>query len=173
MQTGAAYGSRSKITIARLSVLSNLLLVLLKLAVGIFIDSVSVLSEAVHSGIDLLAALLSLFAVSRSATPPDEDHQYGHGKYENVSGIVEALLIFLAAAWIIAGSGAQADRRRRGANACLGLGGDGPVRRGKPGYVLVDDENRQGYRLHRPGGGCLEPANGHLHLLPEWLPACC
>lgn len=81
--------------------LSNLLLILMKLSVGLAINSVSVLSEAIHSGIDLLAALLALFSVSTSAKPPDEEHQYGHGKIENVSGVVEAVLIFLAAAWII------------------------------------------------------------------------
>jgi cation diffusion facilitator family transporter len=93
--------TEQKAAAARLSVSSNALLVVLKLAVGIAIGSVSVLSEAVHSGIDLLAALLALFAVKRSGKPPDEDHEYGHGKIENVSGVVEAVLIFLAAGWIV------------------------------------------------------------------------
>ncbi|MGD0622777.1 MAG: cation diffusion facilitator family transporter [Thermacetogeniaceae bacterium] len=93
--------TEQKAAAARLSVSSNALLVILKLAVGIAIGSVSVLSEAIHSGIDLLAALLALFAVKRSGEPPDEDHQYGHGKIENVSGVVESILIFLAAVWIV------------------------------------------------------------------------
>ncbi len=90
---------------ARLSVLSNSALVLLKLIVGVTINSVSVLSEAIHSGIDLLAALLALFAVSKSGEPPDEEHNYGHGKIENISGVAEAILIFLAAVWIVIEAG--------------------------------------------------------------------
>jgi cation diffusion facilitator family transporter len=86
---------------ARLSVASNALLVAIKLVVGISIGSVSVLSEAIHSGIDLLAALMAFLAVNLSGKPPDEDHQYGHGKIENVSGVVEALLIFIAAVGIM------------------------------------------------------------------------
>lgn len=91
-----------KAAAARLSIVSNAVLVLLKLAVGIAINSVSVLSEAIHSGIDLLAALMAFVAVRRSGKPPDEEHHYGHGKIENVSGVIEAVLIFLAAVWIIA-----------------------------------------------------------------------
>jgi cation diffusion facilitator family transporter len=94
-------GSETKATAARLAVMSNFALLVLKLAVGIAIGSVSVLSEAIHSGIDLLAALLALFAVSSSGKPPDEKHRYGHGKIENVSGVIEAALIFLAAVWIM------------------------------------------------------------------------
>jgi cation diffusion facilitator family transporter len=93
--------TEQKAAAARLSVSSNALLVVLKLVVGIAIGSVSILSEAVHSGIDLLAALLACFAVNRSGKPPDEEHEYGHGKIENVSGVVEAVLIFLAAVWIV------------------------------------------------------------------------
>ncbi|MDH7578964.1 MAG: cation diffusion facilitator family transporter [Bacillota bacterium] len=90
-----------KIRVAGLSVFSNTLLVIFKLIVGIFINSISVLSEAIHSGLDLLAALLALFAVRQSEKPPDEEHQFGHGKFENVAGVVEAILIFVAAVWII------------------------------------------------------------------------
>jgi cation diffusion facilitator family transporter len=86
---------------AMLSVVSNTALVVLKVAVGVLIGSVSVISEAIHSGIDLLAAVIALFAVKQSSKPADEDHPYGHGKFENVSGTVEAVLIFFAAGWII------------------------------------------------------------------------
>ncbi len=90
-----------KVEVARLSVLSNSVLVTLKLIVGLMIGSVSVISEAIHSGMDLIAALIALFAVSVSSKPPDDEHQYGHGKVENVSGVIEALLIFVAAILII------------------------------------------------------------------------
>ncbi|MBM3476379.1 MAG: cation transporter [Armatimonadetes bacterium] len=92
---------RLKTQVALLSVCSNSLLIALKLVVGLSIGSVSVISEAIHSGMDLLAAALALFAVRKAHEPADDRHPYGHGKVENISGTVEALLIFIAAAWII------------------------------------------------------------------------
>jgi cation diffusion facilitator family transporter len=73
----------------------------MKLFAGIFSGSVSILSEAIHSAMDLLAAIIAFFSVKVSDTPPDAKHPYGHGKYENVSGVIEAVLIFIAAIWII------------------------------------------------------------------------
>ena len=93
--------SAEKSRVAWLSVGSNTLLVALKLVVGFLIGSVSVMSEAIHSGMDLMAAIIALFAVKASAKPADQGHPFGHGKYENLSGTIEALLIFGAAIWII------------------------------------------------------------------------
>jgi len=93
--------ANKKTSVAALSVLSNSVLIALKIAVGLLIGSVSVLSEAIHSGVDLLAAVIALFAVRASGQQADERHPYGHGKFENISGTVEALLIFVAAVWII------------------------------------------------------------------------
>lgn len=93
--------NNKKSKVAILSVISNASLVLLKLCIGIITTSVSVISEAIHSAIDLVAALIAYFAVKTSGQPPDKDHPYGHGKFENISGTIEALLIFLAAIWII------------------------------------------------------------------------
>lgn len=93
--------NKKKASVALLSVASNSTLVLLKLAVGMMIGSVSILSEAIHSGVDLLAAVIAFLAVRTSGKPADQDHPFGHGKVENISGVVEALLIFLAAGWII------------------------------------------------------------------------
>jgi cation diffusion facilitator family transporter len=90
-----------KSRVAWLSVLSNVTLVVLKLIVGIAIMSVSVISEAIHSGMDLLAAVIALVAVKNAGVPPDRDHPYGHGKIENLSGTIEAFLIFVAALGII------------------------------------------------------------------------
>ncbi len=84
-----------------LSIYSNTTLVVLKLAVGITMMSVSVLSEAIHSMIDLIAAVIANYSVRKSAIPPDKDHAYGHGKYENYAGVIEAILIFFAALLII------------------------------------------------------------------------
>jgi cation diffusion facilitator family transporter len=86
---------------AGLSVFSNTALVLMKLAVGFAIGSVSIISEAIHSGMDLIAAAIAFVAVRRSSRPPDDCHAFGHGKYEAFSGLIEALLIFVAAALIV------------------------------------------------------------------------
>ncbi len=86
---------------ARLSVISNTGLVLMKFIVGTAIGSVSIISEAIHSSMDLIAALIAFFSVRKSAEPPDAQHEYGHGKFEDISGLIEALLIFIAAFLII------------------------------------------------------------------------
>ncbi|HEX2916190.1 MAG TPA: cation diffusion facilitator family transporter [Chloroflexia bacterium] len=86
---------------ARVSVFSNTLLILAKLAVGLSIGSISVLSEAIHSSVDLLAAVIALMAVRIAARPADKSHPYGHGKFENLSGTIESLLIFAGAGIII------------------------------------------------------------------------
>jgi len=93
--------STLKTKTAKLSVMSNTLLIVMKLAVGLLTNSVSILSEAIHSALDLVAAIIAFFAVRVSGNPADERHPYGHGKTENVSGVIEAVLIFIASAWII------------------------------------------------------------------------
>ncbi|MRR05956.1 MAG: cation transporter [Deltaproteobacteria bacterium] len=90
-----------KLNAARLSIVSNTSLVLVKLIVGILMGSVAVLSEAIHSGLDLLAAIVAYYAVGKAGKPADDQHPYGHGKWENVSGVVEALLILAAALYIM------------------------------------------------------------------------
>ena len=91
----------AKVSIARLSIVSNTLLIVMKLVVGLISGSVSILSEAIHSSMDLIAALIAFFSVRVSDNPPDSRHPYGHGKIENISGVIESLLIFIAAVWII------------------------------------------------------------------------
>lgn len=90
-----------KTKVARLSILSNSSLIIMKLLVGIFTGSVSIVSEAIHSTMDLVAAIIAYFSVKISNKPADTDHPYGHGKVENISGVIEALLIFAASVWII------------------------------------------------------------------------
>ncbi len=90
-----------KIKAVRLSIFSNIALILIKLGAGIMSGAVSILSEAIHSSMDLMAALVAYYSVKVSDTPADDEHPYGHGKFENVSGVVEALLIIVAAVWII------------------------------------------------------------------------
>ena len=91
----------AKVKVASLSVASNTLLIILKVVVGVLSGSVSIISEAIHSAMDLFASFVAYFSVKFSDIPPDPKHPYGHGKYENISGVVEAILILAAAAWII------------------------------------------------------------------------
>lgn len=92
---------KEKVSVARLSIISNTSLIILKVIAGLISGSVSIISEAIHSSMDLIAALIAFFSVKVSDNPPDSRHPYGHGKVENISGVIEALLIFVAAIWII------------------------------------------------------------------------
>lgn len=91
----------NKVRAATVSVASNTILVVGKLAVGVITGSVSVTSEAIHSGIDLVAAMIALGSIRAASRPADETHRYGHGKIENLSALIEALLISVAAGWIL------------------------------------------------------------------------
>ncbi|ATW26485.1 cation diffusion facilitator family transporter [Candidatus Formimonas warabiya] len=91
----------ARVKAAQVSVMSNSLLVVLKLFVGLWMGSVSVISEAIHSGLDLVAALIAFLSLRQASQPADDQHQFGHGKIENVSGVLEAILIFIAAIWIM------------------------------------------------------------------------
>ncbi|WP_333888363.1 cation diffusion facilitator family transporter [Clostridium sp.] len=93
--------SDRRVKIAFLSILSNTTLIIFKIIAGVLSGSVSIISEAIHSGMDLVASLVAFLSVRHSAKPADRKHPYGHGKIENISGIVEGLLIFVAAAMII------------------------------------------------------------------------
>ena len=86
---------------ASLSIVSNVTLSALKITAGIISGSLSIISEAIHSLSDLLASLLTMFSVIKSSKPADEDHPYGHGKYEDMSGFIEGLLIIFASFFII------------------------------------------------------------------------
>ena len=92
---------REKQRAAGNSVLAALALTGMKLVVGLLSGSLGLLAEAAHSGLDLVAALITLVAVSVSDRPADESHPYGHGKVENFSALIETVLLFLTCAWII------------------------------------------------------------------------
>lgn len=92
---------REKRAAAANSVLAALALTGMKLTVGLLSGSLGILAEAAHSGLDLVAAIITLVAVSVSDRPADEAHPYGHGKVENFSALIETLLLFLTCAWII------------------------------------------------------------------------
>jgi cation diffusion facilitator family transporter len=82
------------------SVIAAFFLVIFKAVVGFMTGSLGILAEALHSGLDLVAALITFFAVRISSKPADPEHHYGHGKYENLSALVETLLLLLTCFWI-------------------------------------------------------------------------
>jgi cation diffusion facilitator family transporter len=90
-----------KRSVAGNSVIAAVLITGLKVVVGITTGSLGILSEAAHSGLDLVAALVTLFSVRVSDKPADADHQYGHEKVENFSAFIETGLLLLTCAWII------------------------------------------------------------------------
>src|SRR6266849_5621782 len=92
---------REKKRAALLSVGSALLLVSLKTFLVVRTGSLGVLSEALHSGLDLLAAIITFLSVRMSDLPADERHPYGHGKFENFSAFVETGLLALTALYVI------------------------------------------------------------------------
>lgn len=102
--TGGAAARVKAARAARTSVFSNLVLTVAKLAAGLFTGSVSILSEALHSGLDLAAAVMALLAVRKAREPADTDHNFGHGKYESLSGMAEGLLILAAVGLIMWGA---------------------------------------------------------------------
>lgn len=93
--------NKKKKIIASLSILSNVLLSVLKIIAGYISGSISIVSEAIHSICDCMASFIALFSVIKSSKPADSDHPFGHGKYEDMSGFIEGLLIILASFYII------------------------------------------------------------------------
>jgi cation diffusion facilitator family transporter len=90
-----------KRSVAGNSVLAAIAITALKILVGITTGSLGILSEAAHSGLDLIAAIITFFSVRVSDKPADADHQYGHGKVENFSAFIETGLLLLTCVWII------------------------------------------------------------------------
>lgn len=90
-----------KRAVAQNSVWAAIAITLLKIVVGITTGSLGILSEALHSGLDLVAAVITLFSVRVSDKPADADHQYGHHKVENFSAFIETGLLLLTCVWII------------------------------------------------------------------------
>ena len=90
-----------KRAVAGNSVLAAVAVTVLKVIVGFATGSLGILSEAAHSGLDLVAAIVTFFSVRVSDKPADADHQYGHGKVENFSAFVETALLLLTCVWIV------------------------------------------------------------------------
>ena len=93
--------SQAKNRAALVSLLAACLLTAIKLVVGVYTNSLGILSEALHSGLDLLAAAMTLYAVRLSSRPADARHPYGHGKVENLSALGETVLLFVICIWVV------------------------------------------------------------------------
>ena len=93
--------SKEKNRVAFLSVIAAVFLTSFKLVVGILTGSLGILSEALHSALDFVAAAITWLAVRLSDKPADKDHHYGHGKIENLSALIETLLLLITCVWII------------------------------------------------------------------------
>lgn len=91
----------NKELVALSSILASGGMTLMKFIVGVLTGSIGIISEAIHSLLDLGAATMTFFAVRFGDRPPDEDHPYGHGKIESVSALIETGLLFITSAWII------------------------------------------------------------------------
>jgi cation diffusion facilitator family transporter len=92
---------KEKKRVALISVVAAIFLTGFKLVIGVLTGSLGILSEALHSGLDLVAAVITYFSVSVSDKPADKNHNYGHGKVENLSAFIETILLLITCAWII------------------------------------------------------------------------
>jgi cation diffusion facilitator family transporter len=96
-----AHGEREKRAAALSSVVAAVGLTAFKIVVGVSTGSLGILAEAAHSALDLIAAIITYFAIRISGRPPDQTHLYGHGKVENLSAMFETMLLLATCAWII------------------------------------------------------------------------
>ena len=94
-------GAHEKKSAALSSVIAAVGLTGFKIIVGLSTGSLGILAEAAHSGLDLMAAVMTFLAVRISGKPADKDHLYGHGKVENLSALFETLLLLVTCFWII------------------------------------------------------------------------
>jgi cation diffusion facilitator family transporter len=98
---GPAAQAPTKTRAAALSIASNSLLIALKLAAGVVTGSIAIITEALHSSIDLMASVIAYFSVRKAEEPADESHPYGHQKVENLAAAIEGMLILVGAAVIV------------------------------------------------------------------------
>jgi cation diffusion facilitator family transporter len=101
VQESLSQADKEKRWVAMSSLGAAVLLTGTKLGIGLWTNSLGILSEALHSGLDLVAAAVTLWAVRVSSRPADREHTYGHGKVENLSALFETLLLLVTCVWII------------------------------------------------------------------------
>lgn len=93
--------NNEKKNVALSSVIAAIFITGFKLIIGLTTMSLGIISEALHSGLDMLAAIITYFSVRVSDRPADSDHNYGHGKVENLSALIETILLLVTCVWII------------------------------------------------------------------------
>ncbi len=101
MAADLTHGPGSRSRAAAVSIVSNSALILLKIVAGAVTGSVAIITEAIHSGIDLIASLVAYFSVRQAETPADSQHRYGHEKFENVAAGIEGMLILVGSGVIV------------------------------------------------------------------------
>lgn len=87
--------------VALSSVFASIFLTTIKLVVGLLTNSLGIILEALHSGLDLIAAGTTYFAVKLADRPPDMEHHFGHGKVENLAILSETILLVITRIWVI------------------------------------------------------------------------
>ncbi|MDP7240470.1 MAG: cation diffusion facilitator family transporter, partial [Dehalococcoidia bacterium] len=97
--------TRTKTRAVAVSIASNSILILAKIAAGLAMGSISVVAEGLHSMLDLMAAIIAFFGIRIASRPPDSTHPFGHGKAESVSAGIQGGLILLAASIIVVEAG--------------------------------------------------------------------
>jgi cation diffusion facilitator family transporter len=100
-ETLAPFGEVEKRRVALTSVIAAVFLTTFKIIVGVMTGSLGIMAEAIHSGLDLMAAVITFVAVHFAGQPADENHPYGHGKIESFSALFETVLLFVTCGWII------------------------------------------------------------------------
>ncbi len=95
------HSTHEKLTVAAWSLAAAAGMTAAKLVVGLLTNSLGMLAEALHSGLDLFATAMTLWAVKLAQKPPDRNHTYGHGKFENLSALGQTLLLLVTAGWVV------------------------------------------------------------------------
>lgn len=89
-----------KVRVAIISIIASASLTILKFAIGSWTNSLGILSESMHSGLDFIAALMTLYAIRIVIRPPDTKYTYGYAKFESISSLAEIILLFAVASWV-------------------------------------------------------------------------
>ncbi len=98
--TKLKYRYNEKTKIALISIVASASLALFKLIIAVVTGSLGILSEAMHSGLDIMAAIMTLYAIRMAIRPPDLEHPYGYAKFESLTSLAEMILLFVIAGWI-------------------------------------------------------------------------
>src|SRR4030095_3440911 len=89
-----------KVRVAVISIIASAFLTILKFAIGSWTNSLGILSESMHSGLDFIAALMTLYAIRIVIRPPDTKYTYGYAKFDSISSLAEIILLFAVASWV-------------------------------------------------------------------------